>query len=75
MKFLGVLRVSKEVEIAGMDRIKHGEPAYPLGSYEEPGNPHNSDLHLPGIYKRSLMVSKNVIPDLRFSTGLKLISK
>jgi len=48
MKVFGVLRVSEEVEIAGMDRLKHGEPAYPLGSYEEPGNPLGCDKRLPG---------------------------
>ena len=35
MKLIGLLRVSEEVEIAGMDKIRHGEPAYPVGSYED----------------------------------------
>jgi len=49
MNFFGALRISQEDEIAGMDRIKHGEPAYPLTSYEDPGRPHTFDKHLPGI--------------------------
>lgn len=33
MKMLGVLRVSEEIEIKGLDIPKHGEPAYPPLSY------------------------------------------
>merc|ERR1711988_635258 len=33
LKFMGVLRVSEEIERKGMDVIKHGEPAYPYQSY------------------------------------------
>ena len=41
MKYFGILRVSTGVEIAGMDQIKHGEPAYPISSYLEGEHPHN----------------------------------
>ena len=40
MKFFRMLRVSRSVEKAGIDRVQHGEPAYPSKSYadgEEPG--------------------------------------
>ena len=40
MKLLGVLRVSRDVEIAGLDAIKHGEPAYPLKGYKDGEHPH-----------------------------------
>ncbi|XP_078492621.1 ammonium transporter 2 [Ciona intestinalis] len=33
MRLLGVLRVSEEVELKGLDILKHGEPAYPIESY------------------------------------------
>ena len=40
MKALKVLRVSKGIELAGMDAIKHGEPAYPIKSYDDGEHPH-----------------------------------
>ena len=40
MKLLGVLRVPRDVEIAGLDTIKHGEPAYPLKGYRDGEHPH-----------------------------------
>ena len=33
MRLMGILRVSEQVEIAGLDAKKHGEPAYPLNAY------------------------------------------
>jgi len=33
LQLLGVFRISEEVERKGMDIQKHGEPAYPSGSY------------------------------------------
>ena len=42
MKALNVLRVRTEVEIAGLDRIKHGEPAYPVGGYNDGEHPLNN---------------------------------
>ncbi|XP_059178358.1 putative ammonium transporter 1 [Physella acuta] len=33
MRLLGILRVSEEMEIKGLDIPKHNEPAYPLESY------------------------------------------
>ena len=41
MKALNILRVPAEVEIAGLDQIKHGEPAYPIGGYNDGEHPHN----------------------------------
>ena len=40
MKFLRILRVSEEVELAGLDRIKHGEPAYPQKGYNDGEHPY-----------------------------------
>ena len=40
MSALKVLRVSKAVEISGLDRIKHGEPAYPVRGYNDGEHPH-----------------------------------
>ena len=39
MKYLNVLRVRTEVEVIGLDRIKHGEPAYPVGGYNPREHP------------------------------------
>ena len=39
MKYLNVLRVQTEIEIIGLDRIKHGEPAYPVGGYNPKEHP------------------------------------
>ncbi|CAK8687801.1 unnamed protein product [Clavelina lepadiformis] len=39
MKLLGILRVSEEVEKRGLDKIKHGEPAYPVKGYHEAEGP------------------------------------
>ncbi|XP_072034506.1 putative ammonium transporter 1 isoform X2 [Amphiura filiformis] len=33
MRCIGILRVSEEIEIKGLDIYKHGEPAYPLSAY------------------------------------------
>ncbi|KAK4291048.1 hypothetical protein Pmani_036096 [Petrolisthes manimaculis] len=35
LRLVGWLRVPIEMEIQGMDILKHGEPAYPAGSWEE----------------------------------------
>jgi len=35
LRCLGLLRVSKEMEIRGLDIIKHGEPAYPADAWRE----------------------------------------
>ena len=42
MKYLNVLRVQIEVEVIGLDRIKHGEPAYPVGGYNPREHPLNN---------------------------------
>ena len=39
MKYLNVLRVQTKVEVIGLDRIKHGEPAYPVGGYNPSEHP------------------------------------
>jgi len=41
MKYFGILRISKSVEKAGIDRIDHGEQAYPTKSYVENEHPYN----------------------------------
>ena len=41
MKYFGILRVSKSVEMTGLDSIKHGEPAYPLGGYNDGEHPYS----------------------------------
>ena len=42
MKALGVLRVKESVEIAGLDGIKHGEPAYPHAGYCDGEHPYGN---------------------------------
>lgn len=41
MRLMGVLRVSERVELAGLDKVKHGEPAYPMEGYFTGEHPHN----------------------------------
>ena len=43
MKALGVLRVKEAVELAGLDGIKHGEPAYPLAGYSDGEHPYGKN--------------------------------
>ncbi|XP_074660189.1 putative ammonium transporter 1 isoform X2 [Tubulanus polymorphus] len=43
LRVTGVLRVSKEYEIKGMDIPKHGEPAYPNASYGDGWPKENSE--------------------------------
>ena len=45
MKFLRILRVSRDVEIAGLDAIKHGEPAYPVKGYTDGELPFQGTNH------------------------------
>ncbi|CAG0890717.1 unnamed protein product [Darwinula stevensoni] len=49
LKKLGILRVSREMEIQGMDLMKHNEPAYPSTAWEDCD---------PGQYGTSTMASK-----------------
>ena len=43
MKALGVLRVKEAVELAGLDSIKHGEPAYPHAGYCDGEHPYGKN--------------------------------
>ena len=43
MKALGVLRVKEAVELAGLDSIKHGEPAYPHAGYCDGEHPYRKN--------------------------------
>ena len=71
MKLLGILRVSEEVEQRGLDKIKHGEPAYPVKGYHEAEGPAYLKGDLPNMRFCGGLHSLLLPAPIEFSSSLK----
>jgi len=52
LKLNNLLRVSREVELQGLDIVKHGEAAYPAEAWREIQYGHDGDESLPPVMKK-----------------------